>query len=158
MTPGVNMTNAMSASDDVEELVRERPHFEEGVPRTHVVGVERLREGEHEEGRRRAALFPEAEAEAGDAVACERQSCEHTALQHDLDAVAVGEDTFVLGARLVVHDVGLEFFHAERDGGQGVADEVDPQELCQMHIERKTTMTSEMLVPRRKPTTFLMLE
>ena len=36
--------------DDVEELVRERPHFEEGVPRTHVVGVERLREGEHEEG------------------------------------------------------------------------------------------------------------
>ena len=29
----------------------------------------------------------------------------------------------------MVHDVGLEFFHAERDGGQGVADEVDPQEL-----------------------------
>ena len=80
--------------DDVEELVRERSHFEEGVSRTHVVGVERLREGEHEEGRRRAALFPETEAEAGDAVACERQSCKHTALQHDLDAVAVGEDTF----------------------------------------------------------------
>ena len=80
--------------DDVEELVRERPHFEEGVPRTHVVGVERLREGEHKEGGGAACLIPETESEAGDAVACERQSCEHTALQHDLDAVAVGEDTF----------------------------------------------------------------
>ena len=100
--------------------------------------MERLREGEHEEGRRRALCLiggckdgvcdrgVKPEAEAGDAVACERQSCEHTALQHDLDAVAVGEDALVFRARLVVHDVGLEFFHAERDGGQGVADEVDP--------------------------------
>ena len=41
----------------------------------------------------------------------------------------MGEDALVFGARLLIHDVRLELFHAQRDGRQGVADEVDPQQL-----------------------------
>ena len=113
----------------VEHLVGEGTDLEQRMSRTHVVCVERLRERKHQEGRRAALFGAQMESVARDAVARQRQRRKHTALQHDLQAVAVGEDALFFGAGLVVHDVGLQLLHAQRHGGQRVADQVDPQKL-----------------------------
>ena len=102
----------------VEHLIGEGADLEEGMSRAHIVGVEGLRERQHEEGCRTALFGFQVESEAGDAVTCECEGGEHTALKDDLNAVAVGEDALFFGARSMVHDVRLELFHAECDGGK----------------------------------------
>ncbi len=59
----------------------------------------------------------------------DHQDGDDDALEGDVDAHAAGEDAVGGLTRLALHDVALGLLHAERERGQGVGDEVDPQQL-----------------------------
>ena len=45
------------------------------------------------------------------------------------DAKAVSEQTLVLGLGVTIHDVRFYGLHAQRDSGQTVCDQIDPQQM-----------------------------
>ena len=95
---------------------------------THVVGLYDLAQCQYHEGHGLTALdsavgfLTKQESDQG-------QCGEHSTLQHNTNAETVSEDAFLLGLGLSVHYVGFHSFHTQRNGGQGVGHQIDPQKL-----------------------------
>ena len=94
----------------VQIAVGERPDAEQGVIRAHVVGLDDLGQGEHQEGHGLTAgestggIFSDDKADKG-------QDSEHDALEDHPDAEAMGKDSLIPGTGLLIHDVAFHSFH-----------------------------------------------
>ena len=117
----------------VHSGVRKDPQLEDrAVVAAHIVGVKELAEGEGGEGHGiggLVGLIGVGEDILPQKIGCQGHQPHQHALPSQLEGEAAGEQGGAGRSGRLLHHILLHRLHPQRQGGQGVGDQVEPQEL-----------------------------
>ena len=114
------------AEDHAEQklFISEKSNLKDGMgAASHVQGMNQLGQGEHSEAHRTSRGI------SAQHVCEQGEGADEHALNNDGKHAASSEESFRCGDGRMVHNIAFWWFQSQADGGKGIGDQIDKQEL-----------------------------